>query len=528
VVPNGPKSPNLCQTITSALILDYPPPTLVQAQSPSSTPSAKNKAFLAQVKGIASFLQNSTRVNGEDLVLVVHSDNTFFQLPPEVLVHRFHALLRESNAKLRRKYGVTLAEREGSKEIVQKYSQKVVFAASKHCSLNHTDDAACATVPQSTLPPDLFGLKTDKQRDGTRNRPRWLESGAAMGQAADLLPVYERLLEELMHPMQRGNPQMVLEQIFGKQEYLREIDRRRTTSWLSEMLWDMVGISEAANTTGVRVNLEPGKRYELGIGLDYESQLFFNMKKSASNAEFLRYRDFKKVSAVQMQHAVPREVRLSLPMDIELKAANPFKEPKDIEVKESSLSKEPKGKSGGSSANEKNAKFAFNATIDVMPPSWNFTWNDVPLMTWIHSAAVPAVIHVSGDSHTRSQWWSSMWYHPYARALLRRSMRMARRRSALEDPESDSRSKSGGVWTGSGLWIDYEKVCGGFEEKLFDDGLGHWGRETVDAARQPVYNLWGRLMVGKGPTMIDLGESKADEDEDPDEDEENAEEEDDE
>ncbi|KAL1971256.1 hypothetical protein VTN77DRAFT_208 [Rasamsonia byssochlamydoides] len=495
LIPAVDKNVGLCQTITSAMILNYPPPTLIKSGPDLSSPPTAHDAMVAHIKGIVSFLKNSKRVNERDLILIVDGSDTFFQLPPEILIQRFHTILQKNNQKLREKYGVAVVENEkGAKEVVQKYSQRVIFAASKECFPNRADDVACVSVPSSPLPPDVYGPKTDIQKDGHRNRPRWLDSGAVIGQAADLLPLYERVLEYVAHHRDRHGDQMVLSRLYGTQEYVRELERRRTSSRFMEWLRDMIGISEATNITNVYLRLEPGQRYEFGIGVDYESQLFFTMKRSRNDVEWITYNNISQASTAQMRHGVPREVRLTLPVDIEQNASNPFIEPARAEGE---VVKPP-----------------FNETVDALPHPKNMTWNTLPLMTNVHSSAVPATIHLNGDPVLRPEWWSNMWYHPWARALVRKYMRSSRGRLASQSSLLggsdwwDERGGAGGVWTNNDEWMDFEELCSGFEDKLFDDGLGAWGQEDGGIFQKPIYNQWGILIAGKGPPNLNLEEGQ--------------------
>ncbi|OKL63494.1 hypothetical protein UA08_01551 [Talaromyces atroroseus] len=497
LVSATPKSPQLCRTITSAMILDYPPMTLLKPNPEPRTGSTSNKAAIENVQSILTFLKTNKRVGDRDLVLIVDSDDTLFQLPSDILIDRYGEITRQKNEHLRSKYGMKFVgnvEDEGTHHLVQKYTQRVLFASRKDCYSNLTDTAACASVPQSPLPPDIYGLKTDKKHDGTKNRPRWIESSIIMGQTFDLIPLYERVLQEMQKQPSRAGDQMMFTHIFGAQEYSRETERRKTSSPFKEWLWDFVGISEASNITNVRAHIQPGDRHEYGIGLDYEGQLFLNTRKTTSDIEWLRYRDFRKASSVQIEHGVPREVRLNLPLDIEQNPLNPFKKDKSLNILTS--------------------KTANMSSIDVIPPSWNFTWNDLPLATYIQTAAVPAIIHTNGESSVRQSYWDHMWFHPWSRALLRKHMRSGQvepiqQISALGASDLlKYPDRKGGMWADNDEWMSFEDLCSGFEDAVFGDGLGAWGGEKSSTLRA-VYNLWGRLMAGKGPKTKKLGESKS-------------------
>lgn len=468
------------------MILNYPPPTLVSYNKQLADGSTEYDEMVDRVAGIYNFLEHARDVHDDDFVLILDGLDFFFQLPPEVMIRRFQNLLKENNAKLREKYGFVTVEnphQEGVSETVQKYTQRVLFGASKQCFPNLDRDAGCVSVPQSSLPPDAYGYKTDIHPDGHLNRPRWINPSTVMGQVADLKLIYAQVLESVQQRRNRTGDHLTLTQIYGRQEYIRELERRRTSNSFKEWLYNQIGISDASNTTGVRLRLEAGRRYEYGIGLDYKSDLFFNMFNSKHDIEWLPYHNISKTSTAQAKHGVPRERRLLLPPDLAKDIENPFVQPE--------------------SDSEDTITPPFNETIDALPNPRNHSWHNLSLLTNIHSAAVPALVHLDGDPSLRDMWWSKMWYHPWARALLRKHTRSRNGFTAAQDALLggqewwDMRGGRGGVWTDRGEWIDYPDLCNGFERDVFNDGFGPWGSEVGATNAEPVYNQFGRLIKGK-------------------------------
>ncbi|EAW09896.1 glycosyltransferase domain-containing protein [Aspergillus clavatus NRRL 1] len=502
VLPAGQKNAALCRTITSAMILNYPPPTLVRYGRKLPEGSSEYDYMVDRVTGIYNFLEYTSHVHDDDFVLIADGYNVFFQLPPEVLIQRFQTILRENNAKLRKKYGLATVEhpfRKGLAETLQKYSQRVLFGAGKECFPNLTADAGCVTVPPSSLPPDAYGWKTDTHPQGHLTRPRWLHPGTVIGQAADLKLIYAEVLRFVEEDRHKRGDYLALTQMYGRQEYVRELDRRESSSRFKEWFYRQIGISDAVNIADVSPRLETGHRYEYGIGVDFESRLFFNTRKSKRDIEWLRHHNISKTSSAQMQHGVPREKRLLLPAELfPGRIGNPFQQPVF-------------------SKNEQ-VKPPLNSTLDMLPSTKNHTWRNMPLLTNIHAASIPALIHLDEEKvvekdgnewpvkHTerlmRDTWWSKMWYQPWARALLRKYVRSPTgfdaAQSALLGGQDwwDLRGGKGGVWTDKGEWIDYAEVCTGFEEEVFDDELGRWGAEGGDTD-EPLYNQFGKLIKGK-------------------------------
>ncbi|EYE90220.1 glycosyltransferase domain-containing protein [Aspergillus ruber CBS 135680] len=484
VIPARQRKPTLCRLITSAMILNYPPPTLINYGKSLPDGSTDYDALVDKVTGIYNYLSTSRHVHDQDFVLVLDETDFFFQLPPEVMIGRFQDLLRERNAKLRKKYGLVEIGSDASPEIVQKYSQRVLFGASKTCDLNKLNmslDPGCVTVPQSAMPPDAYGWKTDIDSDVALNRPRWLNPGVAMGQVADLKLVYGQVLQFVEKQRRIKNADHVaLTQMYGRQEYIRELERQRTSNGLMEWLYRQIGISDATNITGAAVPyLKTGARYEYGIGVDSTSHIFFDTTNSKRDMEWLHYNNITKTSLVQMEHGIPREHRLLLPEDLSL--PSPFYHPN---LTKDEVTNPP-----------------YNDTLDALPNPKNRSWRNLPLLTYIPSASIPALIHLDGSRVTRDGWWLKMWYQPWARALLRKYMRTPLgfdvAQSALLGGQEwwDLRGGKGGIWTGQGEWMDYGEVCGGLERDVFEDGFGGWGKED-GSEDGPVYNQFGNVVKG--------------------------------
>ncbi|CEJ56193.1 hypothetical protein PMG11_02411 [Penicillium brasilianum] len=482
LVPTVKGSRGACRTMTSAMILGYPPPTLIGYghEKPGATELERT---VEQITRVRDYLQTSRVVKDRDFVLIVDAQDVFFQLPPRVLVERFQDLIRKNNQKLQKKYGFAVVEKPNgaSPDLVQKYTQRVLFGASKLCYSALDSDPGCVSVPESSLPPDVYGWKTDVHPDGHLNRPRWLNPGAVIGQAADLRIIYDEVLRVMEQRHKKHGDYQALTQIFGRQEVVRELERLRTVNRIKEWVYGMLGISDAINIDGISVRLETGHRYEYGIGVDYESQLFFNQILSRNDVEWIKFNNITKTSLLQGQFGVPREHRLLLPEDIAA-LPNPFNQTRF--------------------AREQTTPPAYNATLDKLPNPKDHSWNNIPLMTNPHSASVPVLAHLNGDPKLRNVWWEKMWFFPWARALLRRYVRSSHgfdtAQSALLGGQEwwDMRGGRGGLWTDDENWVTVSEVCEGQERDLFDDDLGPWAKENGDPD-VPVYNQFGNLIKGK-------------------------------
>ncbi|KAJ5240087.1 hypothetical protein N7468_004706 [Penicillium chermesinum] len=488
LLPAQRSSRGSCRTITSAMILGYPPPTLI-GYGHEAHGTTDFEQMVGRMKRTLAYLEHSRTVKDRDIVLLVDSEDVFFQLPPQVLVTRFQNILRKNNKDLLRKYGVTTVNRPGPKTapaVVQKYTQRVLFGASKKCHGAHATDPGCVSIPESSLPPDVYGWKTDIHPDGFLNRPRWLNPGTVIGQAADLRLIFKEALRIIEQRQKKNGDEEAFTQIYGRQEVVRELERRRTVSLFKEWGYKLLGISDATNISTINIRLETEHRYEYGIGVDFESELFFNQLLSADDVEWLKYSNVTKTSALQGSMGVPREHRLLLPTDVAA-LPNPFNYSL-LALNQTTLP-------------------LWNKTLDKLPNPEDHTWNDIPLMTNAHSASVPVLAHVNGNTKLRNTWWEKMWFFPWARALLRRYVRASQGFDAAQSSLLggadwwDMRGGRGGVWTDHESWVRFADVCQGQERDLFDDDLGPWGKENGDPD-EPVYNEWGNLVYGKEPPQL--------------------------
>ena len=496
IIPASESNPELCKTLLSAFVLAYPAPTLIN-WGKSYTDGAvfhESSSHTAKIRGVYNFLNDKTQVQDDDLVLVIDGYDVWFQLPPQILVERYHALVEDANQRLKDRYGMISEDQNGDSllEQVSKYSQKVVFGADKICWPNPAEDPACVAVPYSTLPKDVYGPQTDKDPKAFFNRPRFLNSGNVMGPAKDVRDIYEMAVRKVEKQSEGGlGDQFVFAEIFGEQEFQRETIRQATQGFGSRFLQYLgkaLGTSESplsANVTMKNMTTVPGQRYEYGIGLDYESHLFQTMTHSGDDIDFIYYNG--STDLLSAHHSLP----LYLPPDLE-NAHSP--------VSYAS----PGNHTRESDPELKTILLPYSPNLDNLPgqnlgeiePSWR----SMPLATNTHAASIPALLHINGDKSLLESWWSKLWFHQWARALLRRFVRSTQTPEAAAASRSggkgwwDLRGGRGGVWTDSKTWMGWDKVCKGTEDAVFGDGKGVWTKEEGDPR---TVNMFGRVIIGE-------------------------------
>ncbi|EDO03511.1 hypothetical protein SS1G_05992 [Sclerotinia sclerotiorum 1980 UF-70] len=325
------RSVNLCKTLISAAILNYPPPTLIGFELEEK--EGNDNSSSQHVQDTLNFL-NGKEVHDDDIVLILDED-TWLQLPVEIIISRFLRNTRDSNASLLKKYGRvdinnSMVDRASSKQPrPQKYTQKVLFAAQKECSIRDGPaELACYAnnIPQSTLPKNNYESKTDRYEGGIYCRPRFIEGALAVGKAEDVRRVWKKA-EELTRLQYKSKEdtsvQKVFAQIFGEQEWNRSQSRKASSSkfriWLEAKFGYGVGVDAPAANNIMFKPEGPSENYEFGIGLDYASGVFQTMQKSSDDLKFVRYGDKQEKGIVRMRGLIQGQIENSGILPAELK-----------------------------------------------------------------------------------------------------------------------------------------------------------------------------------------------------------------
>ncbi|KAI9765147.1 MAG: hypothetical protein M1840_007740 [Geoglossum simile] len=483
IIPASGTNPNLCKTLLSAFILNYPPPTLINFNRTFENNWGKS-THTSKIRGVWNYLAKEGHIADEDLVLIIDGYGVWFQLPPEVMIDRYYRAVRDANKRLEGRYGMTASKRWRSKRTAR-FTETVVYAADKLCWPNSKDDPACQSIPESTLPENAWGPETDKDPEGWLNRPRFLNSGVVIGPAAAVKAVYSTAVMKVEN-QGRGmvGDQFVFSEIFGEQEYQREVARqanRRVSDRLQKWLFYKLGLGKVSENGIIKINdmlAVEGLRYEFGIGLDYEVAMFQTMAHSHDDIRFPIYNNTAGLSALQAELPIGSQ-RLTLPEDIS-SLRSPF--PRARETLQTNIT---------------HTTTTLAPALSPLPP--NISWSGLPLGTNLHVPSIPALLHFHDEKPPLNDWWPYMWYHGHARTLLQSHILSSQGPAAAQAAGAggqtwwDLRGGKGGAWTDRGLWMGWGEVCAGFEEEVFGDGRGRWGGEEGE---RRVYNSWGKLVAG--------------------------------
>ncbi|CAG8970891.1 hypothetical protein HYALB_00000870 [Hymenoscyphus albidus] len=460
--PDGLHTPyrrNLCKCLLSAAVLNYPPPVVVNydrnfTQRRNVTQEGKSR----NAQDIYDFL-SSKEVGESDLVLIV-SEETWLQLPPDITIKRFLRANQEASARLQDEYG-----KLGKGNSTSKYVQNVIFGATKVCAYRGECDPWTTELdlPQSPLASDIYGEKTDfdvysqstDPIDYSFNRPRFLAASTVMGKASDLLTIYDTAMKMPHYlPWPEYDTQAPLAYLYMYQEILRQY----------------------CDTDCFRPH---------GMGVDYYSSLFQMMDEAENDIRFLKFNQSIIVASPSKIEKDSFKDPITLPSDLDNFKQGPF------------ALHSPKLHNALRNI-EKNGE---------LPALEDLSWSEIPLATNIivPGTGVPSMLNFhrlarEERSHhpperLLDKWWSQMWFHEHAKALMEKYTSTSGDAWAAGEAERggrewwNMRGGKGGVWTGRGAWFSWEEwLCFDF---AFMDTVPYAGDDMLERERKMLFERCG-------------------------------------
>ncbi|KAL7947437.1 hypothetical protein V8C42DRAFT_363843 [Trichoderma barbatum] len=395
---------NLCKSIMSAVALGYPMPTLLNWDGEFNRPEwhfagshiAKLESLLAVIEQMLGPDEIDGGAYDDDLAVLVDAYDTWFQLPPSVLIQRYHQLNNEANERLRKQWRAA-QQNVASTFPVSPPKQSIIVTTAKDCQPDRESgsDPHYDHWPLSPMPMDLYGEGTDKvlpllfdpARKYKNIRPRCINSGMIMGTMGSLRQVLRRCKSKIETVARSGrqlwSDQALLGEVIGDQEMWREWMRELGGSWDgSGSKYDLSTLSPEVRVIAVKALV--GERFEFGIGLDYNFTTIPATCSAEEDGYFVKLDDKTAVREQSLKAGVPNGSRISS-IPKELKDGNA------AENADNHLSKIP--------------------------------WGKVPLYTDFFFGITPVGIHhnayISGLKSWRLEnWWSMMWFFPRLRELV--------------------------------------------------------------------------------------------------------------
>lgn len=238
-------------------MLGYPVPTLIGWKGElKEGESAPEVLKFAKLSGVSEYLNWLAPDRADDLILVVDSPETWFQLRPGVLIERYYDILRKQNSRIESQLGLLALQHRN-------ISQSIVFS-------------------------------TQKAEDGTEI----LSPGVGIGDVRSMKRLFAHALAMAKLDQNFHSEQHVLSQILEGQELQRLAIREQYLS-SRQLFWrkmkKMVGFGEAnvldAHPLHRQMSLKDSARFEYGVGLDYGGRLGKTAVMGEKDAEWIRYND---------------------------------------------------------------------------------------------------------------------------------------------------------------------------------------------------------------------------------------------
>lgn len=466
LLPSERETHGFCKTTLSAMLLDYPPPTTINLMDDLQSDTQWE---LNTLNSTLNYLSNTRLVRDEDLVLIVDGQQSWFQLPSDVLITQYKRLLEDANWRLLARYGFNA-------DGYQKFNQTIVFGAEKICV---GDDMACRYVPHSILPDTMYG---EEHGHRIADMPAtFINSKMVMGPAKDLRLLYEAALTKFMAGRtQSQTVQSVFATILGEQQLRRDaVDPKPATGKLKDFF---LNSKKVVSSQQAAAKLHDGTQHEFSIGLDYLHILFQPLLYCIED-ELVAVRHDNSTDLSIHRHPGSVYQRLSLPAALN-GMHPPFWRPDLFK--------------NNPSPNEKAAyvnPLEFEEDLDRLP-SRKTSWHRVRLVQNTYTGAVPAILLNNNPLYSGAErpptaniTWEDLWFSPYKRALLRNYFRTPQSPTGYHnslvggDRAWDMRGGRGGVWKASTAtwspWGEADGVCGTLSQlkEVFDDGRGVWMHE---------------------------------------------------
>ncbi|KAF7548927.1 hypothetical protein G7Z17_g6733 [Cylindrodendrum hubeiense] len=370
VIPADNPNPDLCKLISSAIALGYPSPVVVNWGEKSYKAEGGFWApYLGKISGTLEYLDRVTlpdanegdKLGEDDLVLILDAYDAWFQLPPNILLHRYHESNKRANDRLAAQWGV-------ADDIPMK--QTIVVSAQKRClpTSEEGSNLHCEALPESDLRPDAYGEKTDTEATYYDNiRPRYMNSGSFMGPAVDMKRYFRRVKERLEKGLAEGLPfpgdQGIFAEIFGEQEVWRQ--------------WRRDFMGRFPNTEAAAFMQRDG---EFHVGLDYTQNLFIPTVYAENDGRFISLNNKSTIAQHSFALGISHVHLLGVPEDL-------------VDT--------------------------YNPLADILPGA---DWGEMALYADFFTTAVPVVLHHNawkdGVKERRIWWWDQTWYFPHLRQLL--------------------------------------------------------------------------------------------------------------
>jgi len=388
LLPANAPGVNLCKAMVTAIALGYPTPIILNW--------GKSGSHLAKIAGVLDYLDWSVRLksshkdhlNPDDLIMVADSSDSWFQLPPSVLIQRYHDLNAEADERLKKQW-------TGSGPCPMK--QTIMVSTQKRCwpSPPSGSELHCTELPESPLREDLYGPETDADPEMRMVdvRPKYINSGAFIGPVGDMRRYFRRAQDRYTDKKAiQGNhfysDQGFFGEIWGEQEVWR--------TWRREIGDNIDGNLNASAM--VR------DQFEYHVGLDYYQTISIPTVFEEDDGDIVSLNNQTMIAQRSAELEI-EPVRLTqVPPEI-ANATNPIGRVVSAEQRRS------------------------------------LDWGDMNVYADFFTTAIPVNIHhnahINNLKGRRIWWWPRMWFFPYLRDLVTAQLKQRRQQPLhrIQTPE---------------------------------------------------------------------------------------------
>ncbi|OAA42335.1 hypothetical protein BBO_04998 [Beauveria brongniartii RCEF 3172] len=399
---------SLCKSVMSSVALGYPLPILLNWKGEFNRPEwhlagshiAKLESLHAAIESLLA--DPDDIAHDDDLAVLVDSYDVWFQLPPSVLIQRYHQINKDADRRIRDQWRETWRGRDDFP--IPPPKQNIVITSAKDC---HPGPESGSHPhyhhwPQSPMPKFMYGPGTDKvsgplfdpARKYKKVRPRCVNSGMIMGTMGALRAALARSKEKIAEAERTGrqlwSDQALLGEVIGDQELWREWARHLGATWDGDAAGAPLSVGLHRDVVPVaRAALREGKNFELGIGLDYAFSTIPPTCSAEEDGDFVALSDHKQVEAASERAGVVDGVRVR-GVPTELLHTTPNAARDDIKYRD---------------------------------PLRDIAWGNVPLYTDFFFGTTPVGIHHNAyvdnlKTWRIDNWWERMWFHPHLRRLV--------------------------------------------------------------------------------------------------------------
>lgn len=448
---NGPHL-QLCRAVVSSTILGYPIPVF-NGWNKSGDLDA-SVTHLAKVRNVMRYLDSLESASDDDLVLMIDGYDVVFQLPADVLIQRYFAVIEKANAKIAARFGedsIDAFNRDNAPR------QTILFGPEKICYPVDWNRPGCWAIPDIDIPAGAFG-PDDGQL--SHNLPKWLNSGTIMGPVGDMRELFAATLkriEDTYDPAHEfsDSDQRYMSDVWGEQEFWRSVDLHN--HYFHDDI-DPRKIAPEGESDQIIPTREADQKTEFHIGIDYTSSLFqtrvgsdhvlehIAFEKSTSNGIGL----WTSISENKIEASNFQPFEINLPANVV-----------------SSLTR------------------LLASIAPVLKSDPHNAVTKLLLGTNFVTKNIYGLFHCIGEKTYLDDLWYRLWFQEHAKPLLEARVKSANESSLISSAPIDGRSwviahsyptesaqseQSVGAWMDmDSKWIAWEDLCEPYEKDIFGE-----------------------------------------------------------